>query len=446
MTSSSVREQALITTASLLATSQSHSVLRPLLPSLGNLVHDKAEKVRLAAIKLLRRIKQTPGIHFYHVVPVDHISARFAEEEAVTRDRKNAVNKELTALMLTSYFPQGRNITASDQMQRTIAFIMTDPSAAASFYANLADYLEIKSIAKFIVMLLTCLKSAVQTEQSQQLKSVETQKKRRRAPSIPDHSKHHEQNISASNTSLMVGIAEAMCTLLESVEGALSQTSNEPIKALLQDRLCNANIPNILAHFENNALVSHSSSSGELNGQDDNFRICRAILRCASWLPKDSVPGIAEFVSHSLEAIANDGNIASIHVSGHLALLAEWGMINDIARELADSLESTLDDTMELSLLSPCLESTKRIKRNRSRSSKGRKSVSKWSLSGFPPKFACSVLNDILRGSSDSCLSLRQKLFASAKATETIHNSLSRAMKFIGTALDNQPVRIYLFL
>ncbi len=443
--SAAVRAQALSTTATLLEIPQSHSVLRPLLPSLGNLIHDKAEKVRLAAVKLLRRIKQTPGIHFYHVVPIEHISARFSAEEKLHRNPKNAVNKELTALMLSSYFPQGRNITASDQMQRTVAFIMTDPVAAASFYSNLPDYLEVESIAKFIIMLLGCLKAAVDTEQAQQLKNAGTKKKRRRGPSLTDSSEQNDQRISASNCSLMVGLSEAMCTLLDSIQGCLDQTSNEPVKMLLQDRLYEANLANILVHFEEKALTNQPSSNGESNSRHANFRTCRAILRCASCLPKDNVNGIADYVSDSLEAIANDGTIASAHVSAHLSLIATWGMVEDIAKGLADSLESSMDNSVEMRLLSPSLESTNTRRKSRSRMSKGCSSKIKSILSAFPSKFSCSVLNDILRGSSASSLMLREKLFASTKATQIIENALLSAMDFIGRALDNQPVRSSLF-
>lgn len=138
--------------------------------------------MRLAAVRLLRGVKRTRGIHFYHVVPLEHLSARLSEE-AAHGATKNAVNKELTALMLSSYFPQGEGVTAGDQIKRAMTFLLTDPKAASSFYANLADFLEAESVVKFTVMLLACLKSAVQTEQLRLAKRMEAKKKRRRADS-----------------------------------------------------------------------------------------------------------------------------------------------------------------------------------------------------------------------------------------------------------------------
>ena len=436
-----MRAQALMTTTVLLEIPQSHAVLRPLLPSLGNLVHDKAEKVRLAAVKLLRRIKRTPGIHFYHVVPVDHLSARFSEEESVHRNPKNAVNKELTALMLYSYFPQGENVSAGDQIQRTLTFLISDPSAAASFYANLADFLDVKSVAKFIVMLLACLQSAVQTEQAQQAANAEATKKRRRGGPGNQDAAPTDQSILASNTRLMVALAETICTLLESIQEPLASPVNEPAQQLLHSRLGEVNLADILACFEQKAFENQGPSSTEKITREDSFRVCHAILRCASFAPKENMPRVAEFVADSLDAITNDGSISSINVASHLSLLATWGMIDDVASALASSVTSYLEDEMALTLLSPLGSSTGGRKTRRSSSkTKRKKAKGQFKLPDFPPKFAINVLDDMLRGSSASCESLRKSFFASSKACETIGAALQKVMNFAERALDNQMV------
>ena len=169
--SSAVRAAALEATTILLETPQSHAVLRALLPSLGNLIHDKAERVRLAAVKMLICIKRIAGIRFYHVVPVNHLTARLSDESRIHRTPKTAVAKELTALLLNSYFPQGPNVSANTQLQRTMTFLLTEPSAASVFYANLANHLEVESVVKFIGMLLACLESAVKEDQNQESKN-----------------------------------------------------------------------------------------------------------------------------------------------------------------------------------------------------------------------------------------------------------------------------------
>jgi condensin-2 complex subunit G2 len=48
----------------LLEAEESHAVLRALLPSIGNLIHDKVERVRLATMKLLLQVKKIRGIKY----------------------------------------------------------------------------------------------------------------------------------------------------------------------------------------------------------------------------------------------------------------------------------------------------------------------------------------------------------------------------------------------
>jgi len=428
VTSPAVREQAILTTANILEIPQSHAVLRPLLPSLGNLIHDKNEKVRLAVVKLLRRIKQTPGIHFYHVVPVEHLTARFSAE-AKHRERKNAVNRELTALMLSSYFPQGEGVTAGDQIQRTMAFILKDPSAAAAFYANLSDFLEIQSVAKFIVMLLTCLNSAVQSEQAQHVKRTETKKKRRRGNAPAEDENDESQNLSAENTDLMVGLVETIGILIESICIALDEPDNLPSKNLIHSRLREADLVNLLAHFEQKAQSSQSSRNKEAY-LDKNLRICRGLLRCISLVPKEIIVGVVDYVKESLKAISRDENASPSYTLSMLSVLSGWGLVDDIACAVSRSIELELDDRLHLSLLSldgPAGTADER---------KDTESL----LPDFPAPFAFEILHLVLLGNDRCSLDIRGKILISEKAPIIIDSVLLKALNCAERALSSQIV------
>ncbi|CAN0325026.1 unnamed protein product, partial [Discosporangium mesarthrocarpum] len=58
----------------------SHGVLKAMLPGVSNLVHDSNKRVKVAFIGLLQKVKGIRAIKFYHVVPVDHLLARLAED------------------------------------------------------------------------------------------------------------------------------------------------------------------------------------------------------------------------------------------------------------------------------------------------------------------------------------------------------------------------------
>jgi hypothetical protein len=56
--SSAVRAGAVHVISLLLEAEESHAVLRALLPSIGNLINDKVERLRLATVKLLLQVKR----------------------------------------------------------------------------------------------------------------------------------------------------------------------------------------------------------------------------------------------------------------------------------------------------------------------------------------------------------------------------------------------------
>lgn len=431
--SAGVRAQALMTTANLLEIPQSHAVLRPLLPSLGNLIHDKTEKVRLAAVKLLRRIKQTRGIHFYHVVPVEHLGARFAEEEEAHRDRKNTVNKELTALMLSSYFPQGENVTVGDQIQRTMAFLVNDPAAASSFYANLVHFLDVEAISKFVAVLLACLKSAVQSDQAEQVKRTGKQKKRNRGNNTADGGTDDpSKGLSASNTELMDGLAETILTLLQSISHLLEIPENEPSKKLVHSRLQEAELLNALAHFEQKAMDGQLTSSTERDRSAKNFRVCSTILQIIALVPKDTIPGARKFAMESLKTIAQSDSISSSHGLSHILLLAKWGMVESIASELARAVKSGVSDCLSLTLASPDFRSGV-VGKKRSKSFDP-------SLPAFSSHFAFDILQHILSGNKSAALSVREMILASEKATKDLTSGLDQAMKHVEHLFSSQSV------
>jgi hypothetical protein len=392
---------------------------------------------------MLRRIKQIPGIRFYHVVPVDHLTARLSEEKRLHQGNpRNAVAKELTALMLNSYFPQGPNVSGADQLQRTLTFLLTDSSAALVFYANLVDHLEVESITKFIVMMLACLKSAVDVDQAQQVteqSQANSKKRRRRGASIEndDTTENNNKNLmSASNTSLMAGLSETICVLWESIEPILSAADdNQPSKDLLTKIFAEAHLVNLLSHFDQKASEMADGQSDDqttTSSREDCFRVCAALLRCAALLPRDTVDGIVAFISTSLSSLSKNDESCH-HVSSHLALLCQWGMVDELASSLAALIESSLgDDT--INLLSPCFDDGPR--RSRRFSSDGRMPTTTPTptLTGIPnnvpPEVAWEMLDDILKGSDPSSVEIREAMLSSESACRSIESALERGTFF----------------
>jgi condensin-2 complex subunit G2 len=220
--SSAVRAGAVNSISLLLEAEESHAVLRALLPSIGNLIHDKVERVRLATVKLLLQVKKISGIKYYHVVPVEHLQARLADEGLPPSNPHGPVPCVLTELMMNSYCPQGSNVSGTDQVKRTIAFLTSDPVAAHVFYSNIATHLSVSSVAKLTAMLLKCLCASVDTEKATMAENQAKEGKKRRRYGKQQQDNDYDEaeggtTLTAANTSLMAALAKTICCLWESV-------------------------------------------------------------------------------------------------------------------------------------------------------------------------------------------------------------------------------------
>lgn len=135
-----------------------HSLLKQLLPLLRNSIHDKSEKVRVAFMKILCQVKGIRGMHFYDIVPVDHLLARMAADRNCP-----TVCMVMTELLLNSFYPQSEVSTSSpetEQLNRCLQFISKEPVAAEVFYSYLHHFISIGQAAKLITVMFTYLVTA----------------------------------------------------------------------------------------------------------------------------------------------------------------------------------------------------------------------------------------------------------------------------------------------
>ncbi len=142
----------------------SHMVLKGLLPVLANSVHDTNDKVRLAFIQLLIRVKGVRGIHFYHIIPIEHLLSRLTEDIS-----RPAIGKAISKLLVNSYYPQsdGKASMNMEQLRRCLQFIHDNITAAEVFYSNLSELTSVGSVVKLCTMLFSLLNTD-QTEEIEQ--------------------------------------------------------------------------------------------------------------------------------------------------------------------------------------------------------------------------------------------------------------------------------------
>ena len=423
-----VRAGALDAVTILLEAPQSIAVLRDLLPSLGNLIHDKVEKVRLAAVRMLLRIKNVPNIKYYHVVGLDHLNARLAEEGKT--NPTNSVASALTGLMVNSYCPVGPKVDPAEQIRRAINFLTEDPDAAVVFYANLHHFRTAEVVAQLCVKLLRGLHSAMEKDRQ---RSARCGKRRRGTP----NSSANDSTGEAFPAALMASLAKAIGVLWDSIEKYFQ--NDKQWAEFVVDEFSGTTFTNILSYCNDRFAKAETMDDAEEAECIRNYcKIATAvILRCARRLPANAVE---ELVPHITSLLSTDQHLDdecgthSDNLASHVALLCSWGRAEEVALSLASSISSGLTED-DLLLESPVNNSGKR----RSRRSQSNGSVNV-AVPVLPAPVAVHVLSEIFRGAEPSFVSAREALLCCENAALSIETVLAAGLKHLEFILSGDSV------
>jgi hypothetical protein len=457
-----VRAGALQAITILLQAPESHAVLRTLLPLVGNLIHDQAARVRLACVKMLMAVQElAPTIKFYHVVPLHHLTARLAEEKSSAGSQ---VASALTRLLLPSYLPT--TVGGANQVQRTLVFLARDPSAAAIFYAHVAQHVPVSTVTKLIIMLWKCLVAAVEaaepattteehatTESTEAMDATHTAVDKDESTDTEEVSKDNNEStatapnmtLTASNLPLLASMAETIGTLWSSIEVALTKPNYRPCYEFLMESFSGSALTDALQYFETQATTFTERRGDEHDNISCCYRVCDELLQCASRLPPDTIPCLIPHlvtrlatVSDKAGLFASDGEVstkeAGDNIIAILTLLCSWGYTEQVAHCLCSSLLSVLSNGDDDEIASsPSLPLSKKRGRKDARAKQQGSardvSGSQLSLTTLSAPVAVYILDNILCGSSSFSAAARELLFASTTATETLEQSLQCSLK-----------------
>lgn len=228
MAAAEVRCGVIIGITELLDCPLSHPVLKSLLPVLGNSIHDTSEKVRIALIRLLCKVKQTRGMHFYDIVPLERICDQFDCDA----DRP-AVCMVMTDLLLNSFYPrtgdsdlEGDALSA-EQLKRCLTFVEHHERGAAVFYSNLYHHSSVGSAMKLCVLLL----SLTQNSLTNTAATKKSKSKRRRGEVEDSTATSEDVNISPATLHRAVLV---MASCLRSIEEKLNEAAYKLSRDMLQ--------------------------------------------------------------------------------------------------------------------------------------------------------------------------------------------------------------------
>ncbi|XP_038829155.1 condensin-2 complex subunit G2-like isoform X2 [Salvelinus namaycush] len=178
----------------------SHPLLEQLLPALKNSLHDTSEKVRVAFLNMLLKIKAVRAAKFWKVSSMDHLLARLAVDS-------QPVSKRIVNLLFNSFFPVNQSVEV--WCERCVTLIQMNPKAARTFYQYAHIYTAPTNIVKLMLTIRRCLNACIQTEDLNETNS------NKENTSVLEHV------LSVKDTAAMASLLEVVVILWRSIRKAL---------------------------------------------------------------------------------------------------------------------------------------------------------------------------------------------------------------------------------
>ncbi len=402
-----MRATAIKTVTTLLEEDKTHAVLRSLLPSLGNLIHDKSEKVRLAVVEMLLFVKKIRGMKYYHIVDPQNLLGRLADEGRGRNNPTGPVAIGLSELLSNSFFPVGKNKTMSDIINRTLRLLTDNPDAAVTFYRNAGTQLGVNSISKLIAALMRCLCMLIVQEKKMNCEDISNL-------SIVMADDEIDSAKVPPNTALMATIAESISILWGSIEADLEHEQNESAADILMEVFSGNVLTEVYSHFESKTVEDLEDAK-----MAECSRACVAILNCAGKMKETEIDGLRAHVIGELAKATNmpPEQRTRVNFSPNMALLCQWGMTEDVAQCLSNSI---------LNYFSPENLDGK-PKQSKKRKQRGKMAATKDELPQLDIETSLGILGNILKGSYPASLSARDSIIKSDAALTAISTALQSA-------------------
>uniref|UniRef100_A0A663DVN4 Non-SMC condensin II complex subunit G2 n=1 Tax=Aquila chrysaetos chrysaetos TaxID=223781 RepID=A0A663DVN4_AQUCH len=177
----------------------SHPFLEQLLPAVKHSLHDNSEKVRVAFVDMLLKIKATKAAKFWKICPMEHLLSRLEVDS-------RPVSRRIVNLLFNSFFPvdQPEDVWC----ERCVALIQMNSAAARKFYQYAYEYTAPTNIAKLMLTIRRCLNACIQKAMKESLHD-----------SDGDHDDNDDEsekeNTSVLNNVLSINDVASMASLLE---------------------------------------------------------------------------------------------------------------------------------------------------------------------------------------------------------------------------------------
>uniref|UniRef100_A0A8C8JPT3 Phosphatase 2A Regulatory Subunit A helical domain-containing protein n=1 Tax=Oncorhynchus tshawytscha TaxID=74940 RepID=A0A8C8JPT3_ONCTS len=274
----------------------SHPLLEQLLPALKNSLHDTSEKVRVAFLNMLLKIKAVRAAKFWKVASMEHLLARLAVDS-------QPVSKRIVNLLFNSFFPVNQSVEV--WCERCVTLIQMNPKAARTFYQYAHIYTAPTNIVKLMLIIRRCLNACIQTEDLNETKSNQ------------ENTSVLEHVLSVKDMASMASLLEVVVILWRSIRKALELNKNA--LQYTTAKFCTV-VPKYFNVFQDRSTVP--------------------LIQLASLLPPASVPTFSCGVLSRLKRLEAGAQVSQY--SQIIECLCSWGQAAHVLELITDWLTDAL--------------------------------------------------------------------------------------------------------
>ncbi|NXL83447.1 CNDG2 protein, partial [Alectura lathami] len=280
----------------------SHPLLEQLLPAVKHSLHDNSEKVRVAFVDMLLKVKATKAAKFWQICPMEHLLARLEVDS-------RPVSRRIVNLLFNSFFPV--NQPEDVWCERCVTLIQMNSAAARKFYQYAYEYTAPTNIAKLMLTIRRCLNACIQKAMKESLDD--------------DDDEGEKENIRVLNDVLSINDVASMASLLEitvilwrSIRKALDHNKEAKDYAI---RKFASVLPEYFKVFKDDRCIT-------------------PLVILASFMPPAAIPTFSCGVISKLRNIDNGADQSKY--STLIDCVCRWGQVGHIIELACDWLSDTL--------------------------------------------------------------------------------------------------------
>ncbi|KFQ37255.1 Condensin-2 complex subunit G2, partial [Merops nubicus] len=283
----------------------SHPLLEQLLPAVKYSLHDNSEKVRVAFVDMLLKVKATKAAKFWNICPMEHLLTRLEVDS-------RPVSRRIVNLLFNSFFPI--NQPEDVWCERCVTLIQMNSAAARKFYQYAYEHTAPNNIAKLMLTIRRCLNACIQKARKESLHGTDD-----------NDDESEKENTSVLDNVLSINDVASMASLLEitvilwrSIQKALDH--NEDAKDYAIKKFA-AVLPEYFKVFKDERCVT-------------------PLVILASFMPPSAIPTFSCGVISRLRNIENGADPSKY--SALIDCMCRWGQVGHIMELACDWLSDTL--------------------------------------------------------------------------------------------------------